>query len=103
MRIIITAALLGLASIAHAGPMAALDRAEARQANQDRRIDAGVAQGQIAPREARLLNRQQAHIDRAIDRRVSDGLYSRRDARIVRAQQRGASGSIRFARHNRWR
>ena len=39
-----------------------------RQANQDQRIDQGIASGQLNEREANRLNRQQEHVNKMEDR-----------------------------------
>jgi len=48
-----------------------------RQANQDQRIDQGIANGQLNKREANRLNRQQEHVNKMEDRAMSDGAMTK--------------------------
>ena len=58
-----------------------------RQANQERRIDQGVASGSLTPREANRLERGQQRVDNMENRAKSDGVVTARErARINRAQ-----------------
>lgn len=62
-------------------------RADRRQANQERRIDEGVASGELTKAEAARLERGQDHVDNIEDRAKSDGVVTRRErARIHHAQ-----------------
>ena len=59
-----------------------------RQANQDQRIDQGIASGQLNEREANRLNRQQEHVNKMEDRAMSDGVMTKRErARVGAAQE----------------
>lgn len=72
-----------------------------RQANQEQRIDQGVASGQLNEREANRLNKQQARINKMEARAKSDGVMTKRErARIGKAQHR-ASGHIAREKHDR--
>jgi len=58
-----------------------------RQMNQERRIDQGIASGQLTAREALRLERGQERIDRMEDRAKADGVVTARErARIQHAQ-----------------
>lgn len=58
-----------------------------RQANQERRIDQGVASGSLTPREARRLERGQRHVDNMENRAKADGVVTRQErARLHQAQ-----------------
>lgn len=62
-----------------------------RQANQEQRIDQGIAGGQLNEREARRLNAQQEHINRMEDRAKSDGVMTRRErTKLNHAQDRAS-------------
>lgn len=64
-------------------------RIDQRQANQEQRIDQGVASGQLTEQEAARLERGQAHIQQMENRALADGVVTRRErARIERAQDR---------------
>lgn len=80
-----TAIVLGCASLAAA--QTATPGIDARQANQQSRIDRGVASGQLTNREAGNLQRGQARVQRIEDRAKLDGVVTRGErARINRAQ-----------------
>jgi opacity protein-like surface antigen len=71
-----------------------------RQANQEQRIDRGVASGQLSEREANRLNKQQEHINKMEDRVTSDGIMTKKErARIGEAQHR-ASRHIAREKHD---
>ncbi len=90
------------ATPALAGPQAArLARVDARQARQDVRIDAGIANGSINRREAARLDAQQARLDRTESRLLADGRFSRADAVRLDRRQDAASRNIARSRYNR--
>lgn len=64
-------------------------RADARQDNQDDRIDQGVASGELTKREAARLDAQQDHIENKEDRAEADGVVTKREkASLERSQDR---------------
>ena len=72
-----------------------------RQANQEKRIDQGIASGQLNEREANRLNKQQEHVNKMEARAKSDGVMTKKErARIVAAQDR-ASRHIAREKHDR--
>ena len=72
-----------------------------RQANQEKRIDQGIASGQLNEREAHRLNKQQGHINKMEDKAKSDGVVTKKEkARIHQAQDR-ASRHIAREKHDR--
>ena len=72
-----------------------------RQANQEKRIDQGIASGQLNEREANRLNKQQEHVNKMEDRAKSDAVMTKKErARIVAAQDR-ASRHIAREKHDR--
>ena len=72
-----------------------------RQANQEKRIDKGIASGQLNEREANRLNKQQGHISKMEDKAKSNGVMTKKErARIVAAQDR-ASRHIVSEKHDR--
>jgi opacity protein-like surface antigen len=76
-------------------------RIDQRQANQEQRIDQGIAGGQLNGRETNRLNNQQDHIDKMEDKAKSDGVVTKKErARISRAQDR-ASRQIARQKHDR--
>ena len=71
-----------------------------REANQQARIQQGVARGQLTPREAMRLERRQSHIRRAEMHARADGVVTPRErARLQRMQAR-ASRAIYRQRHD---
>ena len=71
-----------------------------RQTNQEKRIDQGIASGQLNEREANRLNKQQGHINKMEDKVKSDGVLTKREkARIHHAQDR-ASRHIAREKHD---
>jgi len=72
-----------------------------RQANQERRIDQGVAKGTLTPREARRLERQQAAIDKAENKAKADGTVTKQERRRLHQAQDGASRRIHRQKHDR--
>lgn len=99
-------AIIGAAATVLTGALAFAQSAETpridqRQANQERRIDQGVASGQLTEQEANRLNRQQEHINKMEDRAKADGVVTNRErARIEHAQDR-ASRNIAREKHDR--
>lgn len=67
-----------------------------RQANQEQRIDKGIASGQLNERETNRLNKQQGHINKMEDRAQSDGVMTKKErARIGAAQDRASRHIVR--------
>jgi uncharacterized membrane protein YebE (DUF533 family) len=76
-------------------------RIDQRQENQDRRIDQGVASGQLTEREAARLEKGQAHVQQMENQALADGTVTKRErARIERAQNR-QSRRIARQKHDR--
>jgi opacity protein-like surface antigen len=72
-----------------------------RQTSQEKRIDQGIASGQLNERETTRLNKQQGHINKMEDKAKSDGVVTKREkARIDHAQNR-ASRHIAREKHDR--
>ena len=72
-----------------------------RQANQERRIDQGIASGQLNEREANRLNKQQGHINKMEDRAKSDGVMTKKERARIGAAQNRASRHIVREKHDR--
>lgn len=76
-------------------------RVDERQANQERRIDQGIASGSLTQREANRLDRGQQRVDNMENRAKSDGVVTRRErAQLHRAQDR-QSERIYAQKHDR--
>ncbi len=72
-----------------------------RQANQERRIDQGIASGQLTPREAGRLDRQQDRIDRMENKAKADGVVTAKERARLHAAQDRASRNIARQKHDR--
>jgi len=72
-----------------------------RQANQEQRIDQGIASGQLNEREANRLNKQQEHVNKMEDRAKSDGVMTKKERARIGAAQDRASRHIAREKHDR--
>ena len=72
-----------------------------RQANQEKRIDQGIASGQLNEREANRLNKQQEHLNKMEDRAKSDGVMTTKERARISAAQDRASRHIAREKHDR--
>jgi hypothetical protein len=100
-----TAALLALASVGASAQAASVPgtrtpRIDQRQANQERRIDQGVASGELTRRETRRVERQQNAIDKAENKATADGSVSAQERRRLTKAQNHASRSIARQKHD---
>lgn len=72
-----------------------------RQANQEARIQQGVASGELTPREAARLEKGQTHVANMEAKAKADGVVTPKErARIDRAQDR-QSARIHHQKHDR--
>lgn len=72
-----------------------------RQANQDQRIDQGIASGQLNEQEANRLDKRQGRINKMEDRAMSDGAMTKRERARIGAAQNRASHHIAREKHDR--
>ncbi|MDP2880996.1 MAG: hypothetical protein Q8N89_05390 [Azonexus sp.] len=101
MKIVKTIAVLSLVLPALAFAQANTPRVDQRQANQEQRIDQGVASGSLTQREANRLDRGQQHVDNMEARAKADGVVTRGErARLHHAQDR-QSARIYRQKHDR--
>lgn len=64
-------------------------RIDQRQDNQERRIDQGIASGQLTEQEAARLEKGQAHVQQMENKALADGTVTKKErAGIERAQDR---------------
>lgn len=96
---LLTAFALTVASMASFA-QAATPGADQRQANQERRIDQGIASGELTKRETRRLGKQQAVIDRAENRAKADGTVTAQERKRLHRMQNRASSDIRRQKHD---
>ena len=91
-RLIALMSLAGFAALSQA--QTATPRVDQREANQQARIDQGVASGELTHKETRHLEKQQAKIHRAEANAKADGVVTPAErARLARMQNK-ASHSI---------
>jgi len=88
------------ASAQHFAPVAT-PQVDARQAQQQERIERGMARGEITRREARMLIQGQHEIARAEAHAKADGRVSRFELRQLTAMLDQADVQIRQMRHDR--
>lgn len=99
MKTICTALLLSLAVLG-AQAQTNTPKVDERQANQEKRIDQGVASGELTKREARKLEREQAAVDRMENKAKADGKVTRRERAKLDAAQDATSRDIKRKKHN---
>lgn len=73
----------------------------ARQAHQDARTDAGIANGSLTGREVARIERHDQRLDNATDRALSDGDLSRREFRHLNRAYNHESRFIHRQKHDR--
>jgi len=70
------------------------------QVKQQKRIQHGVANGELTKREAIQLQKQQANIQRTKKRAAADGIVTRKEKSIIRTKQARANKNIARKKHN---
>lgn len=101
MRSIVALAAILLAAAAPVLAQTATPGIDARQESQQKRIGAGIAKGQVTPREAIQLERGQARIDRMESRAKADGVVTARERTRLHRAQNVESQKIFRKRHNK--
>ena len=76
-------------------------RVDQRQANQEKRIDQGVASGALTRREAHRLAHEQGAIDKAENKAKSDGTVTAPERKRLHHMQNRASTDIKHQKHDR--
>jgi hypothetical protein len=71
-----------------------------RQANQEKRVDQGVASGALTPREAKRMENQQAAVDRAEDKAKADGVVTAQERKRLHKAQNHTSRHIHRQKHD---
>jgi len=72
-----------------------------QQANQERRIDQGVASGSLTQREANRMERGQQRVDNMENRAKSDGVVTRQERARIHNAQNVESKRIYRQKHDR--
>lgn len=102
IRYLTLAAAMALGSLGSAHAQST-PRVDQRQENQERRIDQGVASGQLTQREAGRLEHQQDHVAAAEARAKADGQVTKRERVRLHAMQDRESRRIHRQKHDRQR
>ncbi len=76
-------------------------RVDQRQANQEQRIDQGVASGALTEREANRMERGQQHVENMESRAKADGVVTRRERVRLHEAQTVESRRIYAQKHDR--
>lgn len=101
MKMIKTVAVLAIALPTLAFAQANSPRVDQRQANQEQRIDQGVASGSLTQREANRLERGQQHVDNMENRAKADGVVTRGERARLHQAQDAQSARIYRQKHDR--
>jgi len=100
---LVTAAVLAALAVPAFAQTTSTPRIDQRQANQERRIEAGEKSGALNQREAARLEKGQARVQKMEDKATSDGKVTAKErARIEKAQDR-ESRRIHREKHDKQR
>ena len=75
-------------------------RADAREAKQQARIDAGVASGQLNARETNRLEKQQGHVAAVEAKAKADGTVTKAERQHINKTQNRTSANIHEQKHD---
>jgi hypothetical protein len=95
----ITLAIASIGAFAQAAAPAT-PRVDQREANQQARINAGVASGQLTARETNRLDKQQANIAAVEAKDKADGTMTAKERRRLHRMQNHASRNIFAQKHD---
>jgi len=103
-RTLVVGATLAIASLGAfaqaASAPAATPRVDQRQANQEQRIDKGIASGALTPRETKRVEKEQTAINKVEDKAKSDGTVTKAERRRLHKMQNRASKDIYKQKHD---
>jgi hypothetical protein len=94
------AAMLSVCVVSSAFAQAETPGIDQRQGNQEKRIDQGIASGQLTQREANRLNNQQGHINKMEDQAKADGVVTKKERKKMAKSQDRASRRIARQKHD---
>ncbi len=100
ITLITTALALISAAVSAQTAATATPRVDARQANQERRIEQGVASGQLTARETLRVEREQKRIAVVEAKTEGDGKVTARERARLQHLQNHASRDIRRQKHD---
>jgi hypothetical protein len=104
---VLFAAAAGIAAAQTAVPLgqlpapAAQTRIDTREANQDRRINNGVASGQLNQKEAARLEKGQSKVDTMENKALANGSINKREAARIQKAQNKQSKRIYRQKHDK--
>ena len=100
-----TLGALGSVAFAQTPPPTPSDKAgariDARQTEQQKRIDAGVKSGELNTKEAARLQKGQAHVQNMEDKAKADGKVTKGEARAIEKAQDRQSAKIYREKHDK--
>ena len=103
LSVIVTASGAAFAQASAPKDPLATPRIDQRQANQERRIEQGVASGQLTPREAARLEKGEQRIENAEARAKADGQVTQQEGSHLKHMENKESRAIRHEKHDRQR
>jgi hypothetical protein len=98
---LITAAVLAAFAMPVFAQTTSTPRIDQRQANQERRIDAGVKSGELNQKEAARLEKGQARIQKMENKAVADGKVTAKERRKIERAQDRQSRKIAREKHDK--
>ncbi len=75
-------------------------RIDKREANQEKRIEQGVASGQLTAREEKRLEARETHLDNAEAKAKADGTVTTKERKRLHAMAAADSKAIRRQKHD---
>lgn len=81
----------------------ATPRIDKREANQEKRIDQGVASGQLTAREEKRLDARETHLDNAEAKAKADGNVTPKERKRLHVMAAADSKAIHRQKHDRQR
>jgi hypothetical protein len=91
---------LAVFSIGTFAQAASTPKVDARQVKQEKRIDKGVASGQLSPAEAARLEKQQGHVAKVEEKAKADGTVTAAERQHMKRAQNHSSASIYNQKHD---
>jgi len=95
-----TLAVASIGAFAQAASAPATPRVDKREANQEKRIEQGVASGQLNAKETHRLDKEQAKITQAETKAKADGKVTKHERRKLDKMQDAASKDIHAQKHD---
>ena len=100
LKTLAVGASLALPSIGAFAQAASTPRVDARQVKQEKRIDHGVASGQLTNHEAARLEKQQTHIATVEANAKADGTVTAAERQHLHRAQNRSSANIHHQKHD---